>query len=128
MEESLIIVFQLLIEGVLEVFTYYPFDFPTASSGRKDDMFAWFIVLFIFLGGLLGFLFTLIIAPNVMLPYAWMRIANLIVGPVLSGYISYQFADKRWRKDKRIVPVRHAIYAFMFTLTFIVVRFICAHR
>jgi hypothetical protein len=63
-----------------------------------------------------------------LLPYDWMRGANLMVGPLVSGYISYWVSSKRKKSDDEIKPFYHAVYAFVFTLSFVVARLICAQR
>jgi hypothetical protein len=69
-----------------------------------------------------------LIHPGAFLAYQWLRIANLIAGPLLAGGVSWLVADWRRRRGAHLVPSLHFWLAFWFVLGFDVVRFIYARH
>jgi hypothetical protein len=131
-EELVALVIQLVLEVGLQLFGSIGFDFATESRrGRREaesqqpDGCAW---LFIFgvLGGVCGGL-SLIFAPKVLLPTVGLRIANLIVSPLIAGFLSYLVARHVWAARGQS-PQHHFWRGFWFALAFGLVRFAYAHR
>jgi uncharacterized membrane protein YccC len=126
MEEALVLILQLLFELIVQLLLYGGIDFITMWVEKNDKPGG--------LGCLLMFLFAVIgvgfaalanlFHPVVFLPYDWLRIANLIVGPLLAGGVSWLFTDWRRRRGARLVPRLHFWFAFCFVFGFDVVRFI----
>ena len=52
-----------------------------------------------------------------------LRIANLVLAPVASAFISQAIARRRSRHNKFIIPRNHFWQAFWFTLGIVTVRF-----
>ena len=93
MEEVLALFVQVMIEVGLQLFGSLCFDAATSSRDRSDKEKAgcgW-LFLFAVLGAICGGL-SLIFAPQFMLPNLGLRVANLIVAPILAGTISYLVA------------------------------------
>lgn len=125
MEEILVVVFQIFFEVILQFFGSVPIDFSTRSD-RFDRGCGWF-VLHAAIGGLLGFVSTLL-APQLLLPHAALRIANLLVAPLLAGGIAYLFA--RWAKSRGNAydPIAHFWHGVLFAFMFGAARFAFAHH
>src|SRR5439155_20238091 len=83
MEELLVLILQLLFEFVLQLLFYGGLDLAAWSVSGKEDKSGGvgFVVMFVFflLGAGLGVLANFV-HPGAFLPYAWMRIANLLAG------------------------------------------------
>jgi hypothetical protein len=131
MEEILVIVLQVTLELAVELLAYGGADFFAALSfgraERKESSGCGVVLLFGFLGAGMGGIANLI-WPRQLLPEAWMRIANMIVGPLIAGAASYVVADLRQRHGATIRPGLHFTMAFLFVISFDVVRFIYAHH
>jgi len=72
-------------------------------------------------------------ASMLVLKHTWishpaLRIANLIVAPVTSAFISQAIARRRARNHPFIIPRNHFWQSFWFTLGIVTVRFTCAVR
>jgi hypothetical protein len=110
MEEFIVILIQLFFEFGIQFFASPLTDF---SLGNKTDKGCGILCLHMLLGGGLGWLSTLI-APKLLLPLAGLRIANLIVSPLLAGGIAW-FAAKQWtRQDAQSAFLHGALFALMF--------------
>jgi hypothetical protein len=122
-EEVLVLILQGLFEVGLEVFFYAGLAWPWPND-KQDSAGFWAGggVLFFVVGGVLGLLFTLIF-PKLLLPYGWLRMANLVLAPAASGLFAWYVA--RWRRTRTpgVVPQQHAVFAVLFTLAFAAVRF-----
>ena len=60
--------------------------------------------------------------PNPVIPFQWLRVTNLVVGPFLAGGLSVLVA--RWRQRD---PFIHFWMVFCFVLGYDLVRFAYAH-
>ncbi len=122
MEDVLAVVLQIFFEMVLQFFGWMPLDFPRGQD-RTDR--GW-VLLHACVGGFLGFLSALI-APTLLLPLAWLRIANLVVAPFAAGGLAYLFA--RWTRANTYDSRDHFWHGFLFALMFGAARFALArHR
>lgn len=132
MEEILALVIQLVLEVGLQIFGSLGFDFATESrrnrkgeEDKSEDGFGWLLAFAVF-GGICGGL-SLIFAPKLILPKLGLRIANLVVSPLVAGGLSYLVARYVW-SARGSSPTHHFWRAFCFALAFGLVRFAYAHR
>jgi hypothetical protein len=63
-----------------------------------------------------------------LLPYDWLRIINLVVGPLVAGGVGWLIAEWRRRRGTAISPSLHFWIGFWFVLGFDLVRFVYAKR
>src|SRR5262245_26318447 len=131
MEEILIIVLQVIFELGLEMLLWFGADVAAWWSFSRDEKpgsLGCVTVFLIFIAGAgAGFLMNLIY-PRPVLPYDWLRMINLIAGPLLAGWAGWLFADWRRRRGAQIIPNYHFWIGFWFVLGFDLVRFIYAKR
>ena len=135
MEEILALLIQLVLEVGLQIFGSIGFDFATESRRstrdekgeivQQGDGCGWLIAFAVF-GGICGGL-SLIFAPKLILPKIGLRIANLVVSPLIAGGLSYLVARYIW-SARGSSPTHHFWRAFCFALAFGLVRFAYAHR
>src|SRR6478672_4958116 len=98
MEEIVALLIQIVLEVGLQLFGSIGFDFATESRRTKDgkgevkdeDGCGWLFAFAVF-GGICGGL-SLIFAPKLMLPNLGLRLANLMVSPLVAGGLSYLVA------------------------------------
>jgi hypothetical protein len=125
-EEFFVAIIQFLVEVIGQTLVwnlvYLPFDFLDYLTGR-----AGFTVL-VFFGGLLCGGILLVPFPSTSIRLPGLRIAALIVFPVLAGLISYVAAELRTGLGHTIESRKHFLYAFTFTLGLALVRFAYAHH
>jgi hypothetical protein len=122
-EELLIVLFQVLVEIVVQFAIYLPFDIPFYRS-RTDEHergCAW-MALCLVAGGVLGGL-SLLLFPKLVIPYPWLRVVNLFAAPLLAGSLSLATAAWRRKRGFAVIPWPHFWYAFCFALAFSGVRF-----
>lgn len=123
MEEILVIIIQFLFEVVLNSILNIPFDWPSKNRLTPEPDYIWIAcVLWFLCASLLGWV-SLIFFKHTLIAIAGLRIANLILAPLLSAFISKVIATKRAENNHFIVPNNHYWQAFWFTLGFTMVRF-----
>jgi hypothetical protein len=126
MEELLILLLQVFGEVLFQILGSGLLDLLTWSWEREDSPrsrgCAIALVLFI-VGGLLGWL-SLLLVPHSLLPWGWLRMANLVIGPVASGWMSYRIAQWRQRRGYETSPGTHALMAGMACLGMVLVRLV----
>lgn len=115
MEEVVAVFFQLFFEMVIQFFGSSGLSWATGDD--RFDRGCTTVVLHAIAGGSIGWISTLI-APHLVLPYAWMRLTNLIVSPALSGLISYGIAKYANSKGSKWDPTAHFLHGIMFALMF----------
>jgi hypothetical protein len=121
MEEILVLVFQCFFEFFIQIVGSGILDgIGRTTTSKREDGCA-ILGLHIFFGGGLGWLSTLI-APKLVLPYVALRIANLIVAPLVAGAVSYLIAS-RVLKDGKASGTGHFVHGFLFALMFGLARF-----
>ena len=133
MEEIVALLIQFLLEVGLQLFGSIGFDFATESrrkhgkegETRNHDGCGW-LVAFAVLGAICGGL-SLIFAPKLLLPNVGLRVANLVVSPLVAGGLSYLVARHVWAARGQS-PQHHFWRGFWFALAFGLVRFAYAHR
>lgn len=122
MEEFLVILIQFIVEIGIQWLIYMPFDitFERNRTTGASSGCGW-IVLLIVAGGLLGWI-SVLIAPNLILPTAGWRIANLSLAPIVVGGASYWVAQGRKLEGSLIKPMDHFWFGLLFTLSLAAVR------
>ena len=103
MEELLIPILQVLLELFLEFLFYFGLDFATVSDDRRQPNGFTMSVIFGLIGAGIGGLATWI-HPHSVLPFAWLRVANLIIGPFIAGLLSAGIAT--WQERQRFIRTR----------------------
>jgi hypothetical protein len=131
-EEIVALILQLVIEVGLQLFGSIGFDFATESrrargsdGTRNPDGCGWMLAFAAF-GAICGGI-SLIFAPDLILPTLRLRIANLIVAPLLAGALSALVAAQIWAA-RGASPKHHFWRGFWFALLFGLTRFAYAHR
>ena len=133
MEEIVALLVQLVLEVGLQIFGSIGFDFATESRRKhgKDgetqehDGCGWLVVFAVF-GAICGGI-SLIFAPKLLLPNIGLRIANLVLAPLLAGGVSYLVATFVWAPRGQSAG-HHFWRGFWFALAFGLVRFAYAGR
>jgi hypothetical protein len=118
-EEIIGVIIQLVLEVGFQALVSGGFDLAaTTSRGRGSSGCGW-LTFQALIGGLCGWLSTLLF-PNLMLPFAWMRVANLILAPFAAGLLTL-FIDRRFNRGK---DGQNAFWhGFTFALLFGLARF-----
>jgi hypothetical protein len=128
MEEVLAVLIQLVLEVGLQLFGSIGFDAATERrrSTNKDgethehDGCGWLVLFAVF--GAICAAISLIFAPKLLLPNLGLRIANLVLAPLIAGGLSYLVALKVWSARGQS-PQHHFWRAFCFALAFGLIRF-----
>lgn len=92
---------------------------------KERDGCSWLFVFAVF-DGICGGL-SLIFAPKLMLPSLQLRLANLVISPLVAGGLSYLVAAFVWAARGQS-PRHHFWRGFCFALAFGLARFAYAHR
>ena len=122
MEEFLIFLVQIIVEGLAQSFIYMPFDSVRYGDRASDQqggcakVFAYLII-----GGALGGL-SVLISPHLLLPTSALRLANFVTAPILAGTISW------WAAKGRCNRRSHFWTGLSFGLAFSGVRLAYANR
>ena len=125
-EEVIAFIVQVVLELGLQLLGSIGLDFAASTRDEESETGCGPLFGFAVLGGIIGGL-SLLFAPHAILPHPWMRIANLIVAPILAGALSALVAS--WVSPRRgWVPSHHFWRAFCFALGFGLVRFAYIHR
>jgi hypothetical protein len=122
-EEVVVVVLQVVFELGVQLLGAPGIDFSTSSSNKTERGCGW-IVLHTFLGGLCGWVSTLIF-PKLLLAHVGLRIANLMIAPLVAGGLSYWAADLVRKKPETWTPFWHG---FAFALAFGLARFAFGQR
>lgn len=128
MEEVLIVVLQFLFEFLLEVLGNIPFDWPSRNRSTPEPEGIVLRCLLWFCGGCLLAGLSLLVVRQTMIGVDLLRIANLVLAPVSSAFVSQAIARRRARSNPFIVPRNHFWQAFWFTLGMVLIRFAYAAR
>lgn len=125
MEEAAVAILQALLELGLELLVYVGLDLASIRSERGGSAGCVLFGVFAAIGAGLGAAVNRL-HPNPVLPFAGLRLANLVVAPLLAGGASWWLT--RWRRRPDRDPTLHFWLAFGFVLAFNLVRFIYATR
>jgi len=125
MEDLIIAILQGIFEFTLEVLSYLPFDWPLTEK-TPISLSGKCVLLFVAGCGFAGI--SVLILKHTWISFSVLRIANLILAPVTSAFISQAIARRRMKKNRSIIPRNHFWQAFWFTLGIALVRFTYAIR
>jgi hypothetical protein len=123
MEEFLVAALQFLLEFVLNVLGSVPFDWPSRyrrapeSGGSFARYFAWFA------GGCVVAGVSLLVFKHSVITGEGLRIANLVLAPIASAFLSQYVALRRAQTNPNIDPRNHFWQAFWFTVGLVIIRF-----
>lgn len=132
-EELLILALEFVFELLLNLVAYSPLDLLLWWRERKKPpeerpSDTWIVPFSgLALGGLLGGL-SLIFAPTALIRRAEARLANLILAPLVCGALALALARRRVRHGQASGAKLHFWFSFTFSVAFLMVRFIWAHR
>jgi hypothetical protein len=118
MEAFLVALGEVLIELVLNVAFYAPFDGPFSR---------WRNFMLLLVGGGLGAL-SLLVFSHTIISAQGLRIAYLVAAPIAAAFLFRAIATRRAKKSYSVVPRDHFWHAFWFTLGWVLVRFVFAQR
>lgn len=124
MEEILILVVGWLLEFLAELLFYWPCDWLSRQFERDDrpKYFLWALA-----GAALGGI-SIALLPGSLLHNSGLRIANLVVAPVVSGFIAGAKEGKPDRAGNQWDSRERFWCAFWLTLGLVVIRFVAAKR
>lgn len=128
MEELLIVILQFLFEFVMNVLANLPFDWPSRTRKVPEPSAITLLCLLWFAGGCLLAWTSLLVVRHTLIAIPELRVANLLLAPVASAYLSRAIAERRSGLNPNIVPRNHFWQAFWFTLGLVLVRFAYATR
>jgi hypothetical protein len=127
-EDFLILILQGILEFILEIISYGPWDWPWATGTKwESKSLCEKCCVWLTIGcglaaiSILLFKRTWITHPN-------LRLLNLVFAPVISAIISQAIARRRRSNDPEIIPREHFWQAFWFAFGLVVVRFAYAVR
>lgn len=129
MEEVLLIVLRLLFTilwGVLEGLSYWPFDFGYERA--SDRLPRWLILLCYFLLGCGVGGISIVLMPHIWLPSSNLRVANLIVAPIIAGSIGVFSARHFYKGRSDVNPQDHFLPGFLFAFAVAAIRFVYIKR
>jgi hypothetical protein len=123
LEEILILIIQFFFEVLINIGLHIPFESSSKkrSSQEPEAIWPWCILLF-FGGCFLGWI-SLLIFKHTYIPTPFLRIASMLVSPILAAFLSKFIAIGRSQINQVIIPRNHFWRAFWLTLGFTVVRF-----
>lgn len=124
MEEIAAVVLQVVFELGLQFFGAAGIDAVDVRSKDRTERGCGWIVLHTFFGGLAGWISTLFF-PKLVLVHVALRVANLIVAPLLAGGVSYLIAKQIRHQSDTWHPFWHG---FAFALAFGLARFAFGDR
>lgn len=121
MEEVVAVLLQVFLEVFLEMLVYFGLDVASLKDEKGRTHGCVLLGSFTLAGVVLGAVVNWV-HPHPVIPLPWLRVVNLIVGPILAGGLSVLVA--RWRQRD---PMLHFWMAFCFVLGYDLVRFAYAH-
>lgn len=116
------VLFQILGSGLLDLLTW---TWEKEDSPRSRG--CTLVLVMLVLGGLLGWL-SIWLVPHTLLPWAWLRIANLVIGPAISASVSWRIASWRRGRGYDTDPRIHALIAGAACASMVLVRFVGSVR
>lgn len=128
MEELLIVIIQFLFEFTLDVIGNIPFDWPSSNRTTPEPKSIFLRCFLGFCGGCLLAGVSLLVVKHTFISVSALRIANLMLAPVASAFLSKAIAIHRARANAFIIPCNHFWQAFWFTFGLVLTRFAYASR
>lgn len=123
MEEILIALIQFFIELTLNVFIQLPFDLPSKYRTTPEPKTVWPYCFGWFVFACILSALSLFVFKHTFISSSTLRVLNLFLTPIVSGFISYFIAKRRSEANDYILPRNHFWQAFWFTLGFVMIRF-----
>jgi hypothetical protein len=129
--EILSVIFGFLLEALLEILTQALFEVlaeiglrslaePFRGPGPINPILAG--IGYCLFGAAAGFLSLLL--PKLFVVPAWLRVLNLIITPLVCGFIMAKVGQIRERRGDKPMRIDTFLYGFLFALAMAVVRFI----
>ena len=120
MEELLIAILQFVFETLAEAAIYWPFESSAdrmleANPSRESVPLTIAAIAGAVVGGI-----SLVVWPYTWLHFPALRMANLVLAPLISAGGAWLTAVHR---NPQSAPAPHAWFGFTFTLAFVLVRF-----
>ena len=128
MEDLIILILQFLLEFAFDILFNLPFNWPRKSrmTPEKEALIGKNCVM-LALGIVLAFI-SFLVFKRTFIRHSSLRIANLLLAPVVAAYLSRTIAEHTAETNPNIKPRNHFWQAFWFTLGFVVIRFAYAYR
>ena len=123
MEEILIVITQFLFEFTLDVLGSFPFDWPSRNRTKPESERVFLSRFIWFCGGCALAGVSLVVSKHSIIAIPALRIANLVLAPLVSAYLSQAIASYRAQENRFIIPRNHFWQAFSFTLGLVLIRF-----
>ena len=127
MEELLILIIQLILEVLLNVFTVLPLEAFSYIGETEDSNTVPKCILLLFFGTILGLL-SVFIFPKPMIQLSYLRVTNLLFSPLLAGFLSKAIAEFIHNRKDNVWPKRHFWYSFWLCLGYVAMRFVAIDR
>lgn len=115
----------LILQFIGEVFfdvQEQPISRPSERSNTESNLVANRSFLWFCAGGGLGWLSSSVL-PTMVLSSPGLRLANLVIAPLVFSTVAFHLAKGRARVNPNIVPWNCFWYSFFFTLAFVGARF-----
>jgi hypothetical protein len=126
MGEILMMLILFIAESVLELVLCIPLDYLTykyeKKKGKGEDIL-FYLAFSVIFGAIFG-VASVMFFPHALIPWGWMRIANLIIAPCLVGFAYGAIAILYTKKKEYVFPKTHFWSAFIFVLCIMLIRFI----
>ena len=114
MEEIFLLILQFLLEIILQVAFWIPFEFMRTRTS------------FLFFAGAASGAVSLLLRPQHIMPIVWLRTVNLAVMPVVFAYFT-QWAEQKISRLKNEEESLHTFFdIYVFVFIFTLVRYVFA--
>jgi sterol desaturase/sphingolipid hydroxylase (fatty acid hydroxylase superfamily) len=94
---------------------------------RPKPVNPWFAAFGYIIFGVAAGGLSLWLVPALFIPSQWLRIANLILTPVVAGLLMDRLGAWREKKDQETIRLDTFSYGFLFALSMALVRFTWGH-
>lgn len=94
---------------------------------RPKPINPWFAAVGYIIFGIAAGALSLWLLPALFITSPWLRIANLILTPVVAGLLMERLGAWRERKDQETIRLDTFAYGFLFALSMALVRFAWGH-
>jgi len=94
---------------------------------RPKPVNPWFAAFGYIIFGVAAGGLSLWLVPALFIPSQWLRIANLILTPVVAGLLMDRLGAWREKKDQETIRLDTFSYGFLFALSMALVRFAWGH-
>ncbi len=110
---------------ILNSIIYFPWDFLVAFGEGKSNKpnYILVVILSILVAAVLAKISVLVLQ-EAIIPFGWARVVNLLLAPLVAGYVAFKMSNRREQAGKNSKGNFHYIVAFLFTFTFIGTRYV----